>query len=380
MLTNIRHPFPEVSPTLLENRDKFNVVIDLFSIFAAMNSEQFLMDNAVTNSYIESFIAPPLKWVYNLTKWLHNMQYRGVIPKQTKIRIFLVSEKKGFNYVKDQDKSYKSNRKYKFKELADKRLEVHTLINRAVNTINNAALNIGVVAFNIGGVEADFCIYKVCEIHKSQENYNLIIGADKDYGQILTSNTHQFRFTRKYFYNDESEKYECAEKLAKYIMPHTAMSQLLKIELESIVSPQLFAIILSIIGDASDGIKGVKGIAQKKLQCLLLLIEGSNKPFLLDCKTVDDFIIEIQKYKGISRNVDRDIDCITEGKDVIEENMKKIYFPEVEKYIASKVDLDFSVKVLLRAIDNKYNKMDVKSFFSFLNTVEPSISKFVGGT
>lgn len=377
MFSSIKHPYPEIPSSFVEGKENLNIIVDFFSIFAVCNSEDFLVENAINSYNISGFIAPPLQWIYGLASWLHKIQYEGLIDKNVKLNIFLVSERKGFNYVKDRDSTYKGNRKFKDKNLEEKKVSVYEVMNKAVNIVNNAVLNLGVKAFNLGGVEADFCIYKLCEINKGQNNYNLIIGADKDYGQIISSNTHQFRFTRKYMQNNESGYYECVNKKSLFITQHNCVRELLKIESDSIVNGIVFSILLSIIGDSADNIKGVNGVGVKKLTTILNILNEKDKKILIECKSIDMFLNDIEKLIGYDKNIDKDIMKIISGKDSIIANMPKVYFPEVEKFISLKVDLDASIKVILKMIDNKYKKIDVKGFFDYISKLEPSVKNFI---
>jgi len=192
-------------------------------------------------------------------------------------------------------KEYKANRTYSFQdsvyeEIYKKLKKCYFLKIYEFNKFDD----ISVVYLN--KYENDFIPYFVIDNNlldtKSEENVNIILSVDKDLLQTLSfPNTYQFISSYKqgkYLLNLYSDK-----NAVKYLY-----------EKENDLTSKYIPLILSIAGDKSDNIKGIKGIGYAK--AIKLIKKYDIKPDLsnidkIDCQIIKDNLKLIKtNYKLIS--------------------------------------------------------------------------------
>jgi DNA polymerase-1 len=155
----------------------------------------------------------------------------------------------------EQSEEYKQNRK-----------EADPVLVQQFKSIYEAIQSMKIKCCKVAGYEADDLIASLC-MSLSKENEVVIASSDKDMNQLLINeNTKIYNPAKKQFFLAK----DCEEKYS--------------------VSPEQFTFYQALVGDASDNIKGVKGIGPKTAVKLVNKYKtSSNFKENSECKYMEDF-------------------------------------------------------------------------------------------
>lgn len=179
------------------------------------------------------------------------------------------------NYKKGR-KPIRLNRVYDFQEQEDNKMYQRLKLSEYLQ-------DLPVCQIEIDGIEADDVVGYLC-FHLPQDR-KIIISSDKDFYQLINSNTLIFSPIKKVFITPQ----RCFEELGIY--------------------PQNYLVAKSIVGDKSDNIKGINRIGFKTVTKLFPFICGKEK-------------IEIEQLFEYCQNKDKKYADILQNKDIVITNLK----------------------------------------------------------
>ncbi len=197
--------------------------------------------------------------------------------------------------------------------------------------------NIG--TFEIEGYEADDIIAALIFYLKQNKDLEILIASsDKDMIQLLSENVHIIKFTKEGYVEFTPEK----------------------VINEMEFKPEAIIDILSLMGDTSDNIPGVKGIGEKTA---IKLIK--------EYKTIDNLLNNLEKVKPerIKNLIEKSIDDIKLSRElaILKEN------PEIIKNINFKIE-DCSLRNIDRStMEQEFIKYNFKSLVSSKDVINKEI-------
>lgn len=307
------------------------------------------------------------RWVITRTiillmnHWMRYFKKRNIT-----CNIFFFDERGDSTFHYNHSKKYKQDRKItRYKKLYDDGLDetfiknFHVLYDnnmRIVSKICNIVNNI----FYIGlqHLESDFVPkYLMNELFTNEDgsldkNYlNVIVGNDKDFGQLLTDNNiFQLVKTSEKIYEIRN-KDNALEKFVK--MPFT--------ENEKLRNAAFIPLMLAISGDDADSIYGISGIGYKTCYKFLNKLY-SNKIITDDDYDVNDFYVKIKEYKKINPNFfnDKTAHAIISNEDKVITNFNLASFDRIIDWLTPERKKTLSV-LLEKIPSNKIQREKVLS-------------------
>lgn len=219
------------------------------------------------------------------------------------------------NNKRKENKDYKANRDNKPKE---NKLGEEDF--RKIDKIRELCKNIGYNVYKKEGYEADDLVASLVNKYKDEYDYTVIYTTDKDLLINICDNVGAMRYKT-------SLKKHIAINKDKY-------SDILSSEFDCEVPYNAIGLYLSLVGDTSDGIKGVKGFGKKAFDKLIANVKEDGETFenLGEYDNVEKFI---RKHSNLI-NTKKNMNGVNEALESLE--LVKSYIVEVDKPIKKDTD------------------------------------------
>jgi len=318
----------EILETIKHKDDIYiNIFIDVRSLVPAFFNENVLKLVINDQESMELYVR---KSIFNFFKYLDYHYHLCLEQFHLTPRFFFFSDSGESLFHKNIDKEYKANRKHSFIVLTEEEYyRSKQLVNGLLQTLANAFSFIpGVFYIHLNYLETDFIPYYILMNFNFDPNYELFIikSRDKDLGQCLAI------YPEKTFQVFRDSKRGLIALNHKQVITF----HFLKTLDESKQPSQLVPLYLSIAGDSSDNVIGVKGIGYRKLYSL---IEEAN-----DCNwSLDNFenlqmLLDIEPTKKANQTT---LSKIQSNKDLVQKNLKLTDF----KYLSENLNAEFVSKI-----------------------------------
>jgi len=310
------------------DKDQYiNIFLDVRSLVPAFFNENVL--KLIVNDQ-ESMTLYIRKSIYNFFKYLDFhyhlcLEKHGLTP-----RFFFFSDSGESTFHKQIDKEYKSNRKQSFIILTEEEYyRSKQMVNGLLQTLANAFSFIpGVFYIHLNYLESDFVPYYILQnFNFNPENEIFIVKSrDKDLGQCLS------------IYPEKSFQVFRDSKRGLMILNHKQVISFhfLKTLEETNQPSQLVPLYLSIAGDSSDNVIGIKGIGYKKLHSLIE--EGNIQDWSLDNFENLEKLLSIKPTKKSNQTT---LSKIQSNIDLVRKNLKLTDF----KYLSDNLNAEFVIRI-----------------------------------
>ena len=241
-----------------ENVDTINIFIDLKNISTGLYVEDICNTiinnnkNSTDLSIFQSVLNFIIKWKYVASKL------------NKKCNIYIHTDYGQSMYHKELLESYKENRQLRKTNLNYDYEKINEIFSENCKIMQDFLNNIHNVYFiNLNFLESDFISYYVIKEMGYGENkyFNIVCSSDKDNYQVLNFNNSVIYSKVRNNYKIISIKNVLEEflELDRTTKNYTKYKQMLdKVRITNIT------LMMSIIGDSSDDIKGIDGIGKKK--------------------------------------------------------------------------------------------------------------------
>jgi len=331
-----------------EGRPYINYFIDVRSACPSFYDESMMKFIVNDESSCYLYLA---KSLYNLLKYVD--YHIGLTLKyKSTPRFFFFSDTGVSQFHLQIDKDYKANRKHASVILTESEYKrSKQLQNALLLSFKRIITQVpGCFYIHLGYVETDFIPYYILSNFNFSDDEAFIIKSnDKDLAQVLSLKTSIYQLLRH-------------RKFGKVLLPSDKAIpfHMLKSLTETTKQPaHLIPIYLSIAGDSSDNIQGIRGVGYKTLHSLLETIdyhEWTNDNF-------ENLNILLNKAKPKTKRSEKILQLIQDNLGLVEKNLRLTDFKYMSEHISSTIvsDIHKAFKVTY-----KLSESDIRNFVSFV--------------
>ncbi|WP_343182414.1 5'-3' exonuclease [Buchnera aphidicola] len=237
-------------------------------------------------------------------KFIKNILYvvKKIILKYQPKKIIIIFDNKKKSFRDKIFKKYKKNRN-----------PIPKILKKYIKDLQSILVNIGIPIFCIPYVEADDVIGTLSKIIEKNGDVVLIVTSDKDLTQLINKNIYILNIIDKKIINFHQVK----KKYGVY--------------------PNLIVDLLSLVGDPSDNIPGVKGIGKKtavqllnNIGCIKKIYKNYHKIYMLNFRNKKNIVkrlLEGEKMANLSYKLAKIKLNVICSKEYKKNNLYELYKP-----------------------------------------------------
>ena len=338
---------------IAQRKDFLNLYIDVRSVTPNFFDEKQMKMIINDPESMEVYI---VQSIYNFLKFV-NYHISLAFKFNLWPRFFFFCDIGESVFHKQINKDYKANRGSPIILSEDEYKRAKNLVNGFLQSIKRYFMEVPFLYYIfLEFIETDFIPYYIMKkFNFTDKDVHVIMSRDKDLAQCLDVRDDAYQF----FLDSRSGKTLLSED--------DAVKFHFKTDIEGL-KPRWIPLILSIAGDASDNVIGIKGIGYKRAVKILDeykdILENNN------FKNVD---LICENQDKVSKSTQKLVKSIEENRDLVVTNLKLTDFDYLVENLPS-----IHVEKINKILKHKWDKRDFNDFISQINEVANTTVNFPG--